>query len=353
MGLPGLLLVVIEDKGVIKKNNRRRGEKDAGARQAIQDLEKELVYTKQQLHSTIEQMETSLEELKSSNEELQSTNEELQSTNEESLTTKEEMQSLNEELMTVNSQYESKADELNRLNNDMKNLLDATEIGTVFLDNDLEILRYTPQIKRLFNIIPTDVGRPLSDIVSNFDFTQLEDAIKDVIDRLATKTVEVRTKTNDWYTVRVMPYRTLDNYISGVVMTFTQVTGYKQMEFRLKALQNYSTSMLSRLQQPALQLDKDLKVISVNDLFGEIFLVKSEDLEKISFEQFVRANWQAEELGARLSAARETGKAVIERFSFNRGSYELSASPFVDEETQEILLVLVTINPLKTSDIEK
>jgi len=347
MGLPGLMLVVIEDKGFIKKNSRRRGEKDAGARQAVQDLEKDLVYTKQQLHSTIEQMETSLEELKSSNEELQSTNEELQSTNEESLTTKEEMQSLNEELMTVNSQYESKAEELNRLNNDMKNLLDATEIGTVFLDNNLEIVRYTPQIKRLFNIIPTDVGRPLSDIVSNFEFAQLEDTIKHVIDRLATKTVEVRTKTNDWYTVRVMPYRTLDNYISGVVMTFTQVTAYKQMEFRLKALQNYTTSMLSRLQQPALQLDKDLKVISVNDLFGEVFLVKAEDLEKISFEQFVRANWQAEELAAKLAAGRETGKPVNERFSFNQVVYELSASPFVDEETKEILLVLVTINRLK------
>jgi PAS domain-containing protein len=125
------------------------------------------------------------------------------------------------------------------------------------------------------------------------------------------------------------------------------------MEFRLKALQNYSTSMLSRLQQPALQLDKDLKVISVNDLFGEIFLVKSEDLEKISFEQFVRANWQAEELGTRLSAALETGKPIIERFSFNRVFYELSASPFVDEETQEILLVLVTINPIKRPQIEK
>jgi two-component system CheB/CheR fusion protein len=353
MSLPGLMLVVIEDKGIIKKNSRGRGEKDAGARQAIQDLEKELVYTKQQLHSTIEQMETSLEELKSSNEELQSTNEELQSTNEESLTTKEEMQSLNEELMTVNSQYESKAEELNRLNNDMKNLLDATEIATVFLDNNLEILRYTPQIKKLFNIIPTDVGRPLSDIVSNFDFTQLEDTIKDVIDRLATKTIEVRTKTTDWFTVRVMPYRTLDNYISGVVMTFTQVTGYKQMEFRLKALQNYSTSMLSRLQQPALQLDKDLKVISVNDLFSEIFHINSEDLEKMSFEQFVRANWQDEQLSARLSATRETGEPVTGRFSFNRDIYELSASPFVDEQTNEILLVLITINRLKGTNIEK
>jgi two-component system CheB/CheR fusion protein len=150
-----------------------------------------------------------------------------------------------------------------------------------------------------------------------------------------------------------MPYRTLDNYISGVVMTFTQVTGYKQMEFRLKTLQNYSTSMLSRLQQPALQLDKDLKVISVNDLFSEIFHINSEDLEKMSFEQFVRANWQDEQLSARLSATRETGEPVTGRFSFNRDIYELSASPFVDEQTNEILLVLITINRLKGTNIEK
>ena len=130
-------------------------------------------------------------------------------------------------------------------------------------------------------------------------------------------------------------------------MTFTMVTGYKQMEFRLKALQNYSTSMMARLHQPALQLDKDLKVISVNDLFRQTFLVKSEDLEKMSFEHFVRARWKAEELGAKLASARDTGKPTNGQFSFNRVNYELSASPFVDQETQEILLVSVTINRIK------
>lgn len=348
-GLRDLMLVIIEEKGTVKKTGRAGSNKDGSDNKAVGELEKELVYTKQQLHSTIEQMETSLEELKSTNEELQSTNEELQSTNEESLTTKEEMQSLNEELMTVNSQYESKAEELNRLSNDMKNLLDATEIGTIFLNNELEILRYTPQIKKLFNIIPADVGRPLSHIVSNFDYDQLAEIIREVIDRLSTKVVEVKTKTNEWYTVRVMPYRTMDNYISGAVMTFTLITDYKQMEFRLKALQNYSGIVLSRLHQPALQLDKDLNVISANQLFEEVFLVKGGELEKFSFEHFIRTRLQEEELGEKLVKSRQTGESMKGRFSFSGVSYELSASPFVDEETQEILLILVMINRLKSA----
>src|SRR3569833_3085915 len=352
-GLSGLMLVVIEDKGFVKKASLSRGKNAKGDKEATRELEKELVYTKQQLHSTIEQMETSLEELKSTNEELQSTNEELQSTNEESLTTKEEMQSLNEELMTVNAQYESKAEELNRVTNDMKYLLDATEIGTVFLNNNLEILRYTPQIKKLFNIIPADVGRPLSDIVSNFDYEQLEEIIKDVIDRLSTKVAEIKTKNNDWYTVRVMPYRTMDNYISGAVMTLTQITRNKHMEFKLNALQHYSATVVSRLQQPALQLDKDLNVISAKDLFGEVFLINPGELEKLSFVDFIRVRWQAEELSNRLASTRETGESINGRFSFNGIQYQLSASPFVDEETHEILLILVSISRLNETNIEK
>jgi two-component system CheB/CheR fusion protein len=231
----------------------------------------------------------------------------------------------------------------------MKNLLDATEIGTIFLNNELEILRYTPQIKKLFNIIPADVGRPLSHIVSNFDYDQLAEIIREVIDRLSTKVVEVKTKTNEWYTVRVMPYRTMDNYISGAVMTFTLITDYKQMEFRLKALQNYSGIVLSRLHQPALQLDKDLNVISANQLFEEVFLVKGAELEKFSFEHFIRTRLQEEELGEKLVKSRQTGESMKGRFSFSGVSYELSASPFVDEETQEILLILVMINRLKSA----
>jgi len=268
-----------EDKGYIKKSTGRLKATDDKSKGAVVELEKELVYTKQQLNSTIEQMETSLEELKSTNEELQSTNEELQSTNEESLTTKEEMQSLNEELMTINMQYQSKAEELTRINNDMKNLLDSTEIGTIFLDNNLDILRYTPQVRKLFNLIPTDIGRPITHVVSNFDNSQIEQEIKKVIDTLANTEIEVKTRTNEWYRVRIMPYRTLDNFISGAVLTFTLITGFKHMETLLKDSGHNLNTLLQLMDNPAVCVDEDYAVLSVNEGFTKQFHIKEEDIK--------------------------------------------------------------------------
>jgi two-component system CheB/CheR fusion protein len=275
-GLQGLVLLIFEDKGLQKKAVGKSGAVNNENNVVSEEMEKELVYTKLQLNSTIEQMETSLEELKSANEELQSTNEELQSTNEESLTTKEEMQSLNEELMTMNMQYQAKAEELTRLNNDMKNLLDSTEIGTIFLDNELDILRYTPQVRKLFNLIPSDVGRPITHVVSNFDNSGIEDEIKEVIETLANKEIEVKTKNGEWYRVRIMPYRTLDNFISGAVLTFTLVTRYKQLEYALEN-KTKAVNLLSDLYpEPVIRVDKDDKIITVNKAFYNIFNGKDE-----------------------------------------------------------------------------
>jgi two-component system CheB/CheR fusion protein len=338
-GLPGLFLIVFEDKGLQKKLGRPR--QDSTARdQVVEDMEKELVYTKQQLTRTIEQMETSLEELKSTNEELQSTNEELQSTNEESLTTKEEMQSLNEELMTINVQYHAKAEELTRLNNDMKNLLDATEIGTIFLNNKLEILRYTPPIKKIFNVIPTDIGRPLSDIVANLDYEQMEENIREVIDRLVTSEVEVKSKQNEWYAVRIMPYRTLDNFISGAVLTFANITGYKQLEFKAKAIQQYTSGVVELLPQPALQLDKDLKVVAFNDVFLTTFRLIKKEVVNISFAALAAQQWQLDDIKDILN----NSKPARQTFNSNAGCYEMIVSPFSDETGGGALMVLVLFN---------
>ncbi|MBS1503688.1 MAG: PAS domain-containing protein, partial [Bacteroidetes bacterium] len=250
--LNGLVLVIFEDKGLQKKSDNKEKEARSEHNVVTEELEKELLYTKQQLHNTIEQMETSLEELKSTNEELQSTNEELQSTNEESLTTKEEMQSLNEELMTINMQYQAKAEELTQLNNDMKNLLDNTEIGTIFLDTNMTILRFTPQVKKLFNVIPSDVGRSINDIVFNFDYPELEHDIHRVIETLAIKEVEVKTKSDEWYTLRIMPYRTMDNFINGAVLTFNKITSLKHLEYNLESLKDYALTIIETIKDPAL-----------------------------------------------------------------------------------------------------
>ena len=295
--LQDLLLVTFYDHGLLKKKRSPKGKSlDPLSEGMVEELEKELIYTKQQLHSTIEQMETSLEELKSTNEELQSTNEELQSTNEEALTTKEEMQSLNEELMTINLQYQNKADELIQLNNDMKNLLDNTEIGTIFLDNQLNILRFTPQVTKLFNVIPGDVGRSITHIVSNFDYPYLEDAIKEVIEKLVGKEMEVSTKKDEWYNLRIMPYRTMDNFISGAVVTFTKITPVKAMENKLSSLMLYSREIINQNPDAAIVLDKDKKVLMANDKFLQQFNFKEDDILEQSFMEIVHNKWKTGKL---------------------------------------------------------
>lgn len=295
--LQGLIVITFRDKGAIKKRRQPAVKiPDAEHDRAVEELEKELVYTKQQLHTTIEQMETSLEELKSTNEELQSTNEELQSTNEEALTTKEEMQSLNEELMTMNLQYHNKAEELTRLNNDMKNLLDNTEIGTIFLDNQLNILRYTPQVTKLFNVIPSDVGRSITHIVSNFDYPAIENAIGEVIEKLTGKELEVKTRKSEWYNMRIMPYRTMDNFISGAVLTFTKITPLKSLENKLSTLFSYVQAVVDASSEAAVILDHDRKVLVVNAAFLKMFHLKEFEIKEHYFMEIVRNRWNTNKL---------------------------------------------------------
>jgi two-component system CheB/CheR fusion protein len=222
---------------------RRRGTRPAGGpsqaalAQALEQARVELQQAREGLQATQEEMQTTVEELRSSNEELQSTNEELQSANEELTTSKEELQSVNEELQTVNAELQSRVDDLTWVKNDMTNLLNSTELATVFLDGDLHLRRYTPNAVKLFRLIPGDVGRPLSDVVTELDHPALVDDAREVLRSLIFKESSVRTHAGRWFRVRVMPYRTLDNVIDGVVMTFTDITDIKQLEAALRQRQ--------------------------------------------------------------------------------------------------------------------
>jgi two-component system CheB/CheR fusion protein len=198
------------------------------------ELEDELNKRYEDLQSTREEMQASQEELKSINEELQSTNEELQSTNEELTTSKEEMQSLNEELQTLNTELQSKVNDLVQANNDMKNLLNNTEIATLFLDKELSIRRFTDPIKKIFNLRNADIGRPFTDIVTNLKYPELEEHAKNVIKTLSTMENVATTKDGLWFQVRIMPYRTEDDRIDGLVMTFSDVTESKELEIELQ-----------------------------------------------------------------------------------------------------------------------
>ena len=296
MQLHNLYILVFFDRGPVKKRKSIIGITNLKHGTVVNELEKELVYTKQQLHTTIEQMETSLEELKSTNEELQSTNEELQSTNEEALTTKEEMQSLNEELMTINLQYQNKAEELTRMNNDMKNLLDNTDIGTIFLDNSLNILRFTPQVNKLFNVIGSDIGRSITHIASNFDYPAIENTILEVIERLNGKELEVKTRNNEWYNLKIMPYRTMDNFISGAVLTFTKITPVKALESKFSSLLGYIQYAVDDLKDAAVILDHEGKIIVVNRLFLVMFRLREDEIKEQFFMEIVHTQWNTNKL---------------------------------------------------------
>lgn len=204
---------------------------DADAATRIAALKQELQAKEEFLRTSNEELETSNEELKSSNEELQSMNEELQSTNEELETSKEELQSVNEELATVNAELQNKVADLSQANNDMNNLLAGTGIGTVFVDFELRIRRFTPAATQIINLIASDVGRPVGHIVSNLvGYDCLVEDVQNVLDTLVSKEAEVQTKLGKWYTLRIQPYRTLDNVIEGAVVTFADITEVKRTQ---------------------------------------------------------------------------------------------------------------------------
>lgn len=198
-------------------------------------LRHELRAKEEYLQTTNEELETSNEELKSANEEMQSINEELQSTNEELETSKEELQSVNEELSTVNAELQTKVADLSRANNDMNNLLAGTGIATVFVDHQLRILRFTPAATKIINLIQSDIGRPVSHIVSNLPgYGSLIDDTQAVLDTLVPKEADVQSIEGRWYTMRIQPYRTMDNVIEGAVLTFVDVTAARKLHEALR-----------------------------------------------------------------------------------------------------------------------
>jgi two-component system CheB/CheR fusion protein len=272
----GLLLVSFEDESETPPSApavAHAGDASDRTDEAlVRQLEYELRTTKEDLQSTIDELGASNEELRAANEEVMSINEELQSSNEELETSKEELQSLNEELSTVNTQLESKVAELAATNNDLDNLLTSTNLATLFLDTHLCIRRFTPAATKLFSLIPSDAGRPISDIAQKFADPDLRPDVEAVLAEPVARNKEVLADDRRWYIRQVLPYRTPDNRTDGVVITFSDVAAEALEEARL-----YAESIVETMREPLLVLNGDLCVRSANHSFYDTFRVSQEE----------------------------------------------------------------------------
>jgi two-component system, chemotaxis family, CheB/CheR fusion protein len=286
--MAGLFLLIFEKSDAPVLTQKGKGQAPAAEDvDRVAALEQELQSTKEYLQTTVEELEAANEELKSTNEELQSTNEELQSMNEELETAKEELQSTNEELVTVNTELNNKINELTEFNKDINNLLASTEIGTIFLDRDLNIKRFTPTATKLFSLIPQDVGRPIRDIAPKTEGANIYEESEKVLHTLQVKELELKTATGEIYATRILPYRTLENLIDGVVLTFIDISSQRL----LSMAKNFAESIVNAVRESLLVMDRDLRVISANQAFYRTFRLSQEEVQNRFIYELGGGEW--------------------------------------------------------------
>ncbi|MBC8234393.1 PAS domain-containing protein [bacterium] len=356
--MKGLMMVVFEDVAPNEHSelSEIKSESSVDMDQRITELEQELNYTKETLHTTIEELETSNEELKSTNEELQSTNEELQSTNEELETSKEELQSLNEELTTVNAELQGKIEQLSDSNNDMKNLLDSTNIATIFLDNDRCIKRFTQEATNIINLIETDIGRPIDHIVSKLIYEYLVEDVNKVLRTLVYEEKEVKTRDGNWYVMRIVPYRTTDNVIDGVVITFVDINEQKQSQQAIQDAREYAENIFETMRTPLIVLNADLQIISANRSFYKTFKVMPSESQEQNIYDLGNRQWDIPKLRELLEEI-IPNKTTVENFRVEhhfpdtgRRVMLLNARQ-VYQESKESQMILVAIEDITEHEL--
>jgi len=277
--LNGMLMIIFTDLDEIKNTKiQALKEKKTLSNERQLELEKELKYAREKIQDTLEEMQSSQEELKSTNEELQSTNEELQSTNEELMSSKEEMQSLNEELQTLNAELQSKIEDFTSVNSDMKNLLNSTDIATLFLDKKLNIRRFTVQAVKIFKLIKSDIGRPITDLVSDLIYPDLPADALNVLKTLVYIKKQIPTKDGRWFSIRIMPYRTLDDRIDGLVITFFNISDLKEVEVKLHETEQMNRLLLNSASDIIIKLAPNWKILEVNPAAEKYFGKKQEEI---------------------------------------------------------------------------
>jgi two-component system CheB/CheR fusion protein len=283
------------------------------AGEAARHLEDEVVRVRAQQRATVEQYEIQTEELKASNEELQAMNEELRSTAEELETSKEELQSVNEELTTVNQELKIKIEEQSQATNDIQNLVNTTEIAAIFLDRSSRIKLYTPRACDVFNLIPTDSGRPLSDISSPLKDDGLQNDITRVLERLERVEREVETRDGRWHLMNIVPYRTSDDRIDGVVLTFIDVTERKRSEARIAESERRFRAIVSQTTAGVAYADLSGKLLFANKRVAEMFGWQPNDLGSRTLEEITRTDDAAEDSARFERLTREGTPFTVER----------------------------------------
>ena len=303
----------------------------------------ELEYAQQRLHRTNTELQVSNEEFKSSNEELQSTNEELQSTNEELETTKEELQSLNEELITVNAQLQNKFEEAAIANDDLRNFVNSTEVATIFLDDELRIKRFTPGASRVSKVIASDIGRPFGDIVSTVRYSSLLDDARTVLHTLVFKEREVQAEDGHWYLLRIVPYRTSKNLIEGLVLTYLEITAYKRATSRAE-------SIVDGVPTPLMVLDTDLRVVTANRSFYQLFARKRHEVERHPLDRILEGQFNHPALQTALekcfidATGMDNIELEIESLPVGYGPWRASISRIEPADGEAPLVVLALHN---------
>jgi two-component system CheB/CheR fusion protein len=250
---------------------------------AVAALQHELAASREHLQSIIQELEAANEELQSANEEILSSNEELQSTNEELDTAKEELQSTNEELNTVNEELHGRNEELSRVNSDLVNLLGSVEIAIVIVSSDMRIRRFTPMAERTLNLIPTDVGRPIGHIKPNIDCPDLEDLIADAVDRVVANEREVKDAHGNWYSLRIRPYKNVENRIDGAVLALFDVDTVRRQAAEIREAADLARAVQDVVQHPLVALDEKSTIQTVNRAFSELFRLSPTQAEGAPF----------------------------------------------------------------------
>jgi two-component system CheB/CheR fusion protein len=217
---------------------------------------------------------------------------------------------VNEELMTVNNELQKKLEELSQANNDLTNLLNSTEIGTIFLDNDLRIKRFTPAVTRIVSLIPTDVGRPIGDIVTQMVNDDLAQHAREVLQNLVFQEEEARTRDGRWFLRRILPYRTADNVIDGVVVTFVNITEVREAQRMVEAMLGFTNAVVDGIRYPVVALNKEGRIVQVNQAFYTMFQTRKEATLGARLVELDGARWAQPDFRARLEAVIAGGPAI-------------------------------------------